>query len=138
MKQFLAAGRSPFFQMQLPRHSQASARDGFSFTWGIKALKHESEPVHWSKLNYKIFLLSILAHSFREMILSIFPVLRYYIQYLPFKILICRPLYRWLPLLCTHIRSSNHMSTRKRKLHKNEFLLLNVTWYPQRWNLQLK
>lgn len=31
-KQFFAAARSPFFQMQLPKHSHASTRDGFSFT----------------------------------------------------------------------------------------------------------
>lgn len=32
VKQFFAADRSPFFQMQLPKHSQASARDGFNLT----------------------------------------------------------------------------------------------------------
>jgi len=31
-KQFFAADRSPFFQMQLPKHNHASTRDGFSFT----------------------------------------------------------------------------------------------------------
>jgi hypothetical protein len=31
-KQFFAAARSPFFQMQLPKHNHASTRDGLSFT----------------------------------------------------------------------------------------------------------
>lgn len=36
LRQFLTADRSPFFQMLLPKHSQASARDGFSLTWCMK------------------------------------------------------------------------------------------------------
>lgn len=38
LKQFFAEGRSPFFQMQLPKHNQASARDGFNLTWTKKVL----------------------------------------------------------------------------------------------------
>jgi hypothetical protein len=34
LKQFFAEGKSPFFQMQFPKHSQASASDGFNLTWG--------------------------------------------------------------------------------------------------------
>ena len=36
VKQFFAEDRSPFFQMQLPKHSQASAREGFNLTWSLK------------------------------------------------------------------------------------------------------
>lgn len=36
-KQFFAEARSPFFQMQFPRHSQASARDGFNLTWNTNS-----------------------------------------------------------------------------------------------------
>ena len=36
VKQFFAEDRSPFFQMQLPKHSQASASDGFNLTWNME------------------------------------------------------------------------------------------------------
>ena len=36
VKQFFAEDRSPFFQMQLPKHSQASASAGFNLTWNME------------------------------------------------------------------------------------------------------
>lgn len=39
LKQFFAEVKSPFFQMQLPKQSQASPRDGFSLTWRRKNIR---------------------------------------------------------------------------------------------------
>jgi hypothetical protein len=48
VKQFFAEDRSPFFQMQLPKHNQASVRDGFNLTWSMEQpnLKWEPQPGH--------------------------------------------------------------------------------------------
>jgi hypothetical protein len=49
VKQFFAEDRSPFFQMQLPKHSHASARDGFNLTWNMEQpiLTKETQPEHY-------------------------------------------------------------------------------------------
>ena len=36
IKQFLAADKSPFFQIQLPKLNHASPRDGFNLTFSTK------------------------------------------------------------------------------------------------------
>lgn len=58
LRQFFAVDRSPFFQIQLPKHSQASARDGFNLICCIEieesvinhALQHQLQDKQRHKL----------------------------------------------------------------------------------------
>lgn len=97
VKQFFAEGRSPFFQMQLPKHSQASARDGLNFTWNCKrefqkTILSLGKAAH--QANRKSGLQFFISYSFWEMIFCFFPIFRKHIQYLSSQIFICCTLHR--------------------------------------------
>lgn len=84
VKQFFATGRSPFFQMHLPKESQATTKEGFKITCNSRLYISDNKLQYWHYMQVKlldlIFILTALEKwysAFSEysgIRLKIFPV----------------------------------------------------------------